>query len=71
MVKRFIRWVSRYPKAEHLHKNCQGLDVPEDENYCCSHCGCCPCWSWRCGWCLWEKRGFRQLVDWAYKGYKF
>lgn len=69
VIKKLVRKLTMYPTAEHLHKDCQGIDDDDPRGYCCSHCACCPCHSWRCGVCLWyEKPVFRSICDWAWIG---
>lgn len=64
-MRRFIRWLSiRWPRKEHLHEGCPGWDH-DDADYCCTYCQCCPCYSWRCGVCLWEYH-LGRLTDWAW-----
>lgn len=65
-MKRIIRKLTMYPRAEHLHKGCIGYDHDEGE-YCCCECLCCPCYSWRCGVCLWQHKPiFKKVGDWAW-----
>jgi len=66
VVKRIVRWVIlRFPRGEHLHKDCPGYDH-EDADYCCTYCECCPCYSWRCNLCVWSHK-LKWIGDWAWK----
>ena len=68
LVRRFARWLTLcVPRNQHVHKGCIGWDH-DDADYCCTHCECCPCWSWRCNHCFWERGFLRAASDWAWRG---
>lgn len=64
--RRFAQWLTLIIRTEHV-TDCIGLDGDGSGDYCCCQCACCPCWSIRCGVCMWKKPVLRSIYRFAWR----